>query len=208
MTPKEAIKELKEEMEVFKASIDPKLLKHPDAELKKVLEANDLAIKALEQQCCKLIKEIPKDYAYDTETEDILVYRNKYTGHEIHVEKPEPRYILEQQPNRCDSCTHSKEQDGSNCYECVKDMVDNFEAQPSDEMRMMDEEIVNKFQRGLTLTVKESLRLFNKYIESLEQQPYEDCISRAEAIRIAEQGQIQGYEWQFKKLCNLPSVTP
>lgn len=36
----------------------------------------------------------------------------------------------------------------------------------------------------------------------------EDCISREEAIRIAEQGQIQGYEWQFKELCNLPPVIP
>ena len=36
----------------------------------------------------------------------------------------------------------------------------------------------------------------------------QDCISRDEAIRVAEQGQIQGYEWQFKKLCNLPPVTP
>ncbi len=40
------------------------------------------------------------------------------------------------------------------------------------------------------------------------EQPCEDAISRQEAIRVAEQGQIQGYEWQFKKLCNLPSVTP
>jgi len=39
---------------------------------------------------------------------------------------------LEQQPNRCDSCIHSEEQDGSNCYECVKGMADNFEAQPTD----------------------------------------------------------------------------
>ncbi len=45
-------------------------------------------------------------------------------------------------------------------------------------------------------------------IKALEQPSYEDCISREDAIRIAEQGQIQGYEWQFKKLCNLPSVTP
>lgn len=36
--------------------------------------------------------------------------------------------------------------------------------------------------------------------------PSEDCVSREEVIRIAEQGQIQGYEWQFKKLCTLPSV--
>lgn len=39
---------------------------------------------------------------------------------------------VEAQPNRCDSCTHSEEQDGSNCYECVKGMADNFEAQPSE----------------------------------------------------------------------------
>lgn len=36
---------------------------------------------------------------------------------------------LEQEPNRCDSCIYSEEQDGSNCYECVKGMADNFEAQ-------------------------------------------------------------------------------
>ena len=41
-----------------------------------------------------------------------------------------------------------------------------------------------------------------------EQQPCEDAISREDAIRLAEQGQIQGYEWQFKKLCNLPFVIP
>ena len=42
-----------------------------------------------------------------------------------------------------------------------------------------------------------------------EDQPsYDDCISREEAIIIAEQGQIQGFEWQFKKLCTLPPVTP
>ena len=35
-----------------------------------------------------------------------------------------------------------------------------------------------------------------------------DLISRQEAIRIAEQGQVQGYEWQFKELVKLPSVTP
>ena len=32
-----------------------------------------------------------------------------------------------------------------------------------------------------------------------------ELINRDDAIRIAEQGQVQGYEWQFKKLCSLPS---
>ena len=41
-----------------------------------------------------------------------------------------------------------------------------------------------------------------------KQQSCDDCVSREEAIRIAEQGQIQGFEWQLRKLCTLPSVTP
>ena len=38
----------------------------------------------------------------------------------------------ERRYRRCDNCIHSEEQDGSNCYECVKGMADNFEAQPID----------------------------------------------------------------------------
>lgn len=45
-------------------------------------------------------------------------------------------------------------------------------------------------------------------IEALAQQPCDNAINREEAIRIAEQGQIQGFEWQLKKLCTLPSVKP
>lgn len=63
------------------------------------LDIDDYKIIAetLEQDSCETIKEIPKDYRYDTETEDFLVYRHKYTGHEIHIEKPVPRYRLEQE---------------------------------------------------------------------------------------------------------------
>lgn len=32
-----------------------------------------------------LIKDIPKDYVYDTETNEYVVYRNKYNGHEMKV---------------------------------------------------------------------------------------------------------------------------
>lgn len=35
-----------------------------------------------------------------------------------------------------------------------------------------------------------------------------DVISRDAAIRLAEQGQIQGFEWQFKELNKLPPVIP
>lgn len=36
----------------------------------------------------------------------------------------------------------------------------------------------------------------------------DDLISRQNAIRIAEQGQIQGFEWQIKKLLGMPSAEP
>jgi hypothetical protein len=55
--------------------------------------------------------------------------------------------------------------------------------------------------------LQENYEALDMAIQALEQQTC-DCISRDEAIRVAEQGQIQGYEWEFKKLCNLPSVTP
>ena len=58
-------------------------------------EAFNMAIKALEQEPWETIKKIPKDYCYDTETKDFLVYRNKYTGHEIHIAHPTPQYKLE-----------------------------------------------------------------------------------------------------------------
>ena len=43
--------------------------------------------------------------------------------------------------------------------------------------------------------------------EVLNEQPCEDAISRQAAIRLAEQGQVQGFEWQFKELVKLPSVS-
>lgn len=74
----------------------------------------------------------------------------------------------------------------------------------------MTREVALRKVRGY-LTDYFSITDYNEVEEimlALEQQPCENCISREDAIRIAEQGQIQGYEWQFKELCNLPSVTP
>lgn len=46
----------------------------------------------------QIISDIPKDYLYDTETEEFYVYRNKYTGKEIHIVKNPPAYILDKRP--------------------------------------------------------------------------------------------------------------
>ncbi len=59
------------------------------------IQALEMAIKALEQEPIT-IYEIPKDYNYDTETKDFLVYRHKYTGDEIHIERPISLYRLDQ----------------------------------------------------------------------------------------------------------------
>lgn len=89
--------------------------------------------------------------------------------------------------------------DADNCKKIIKALeqqpCDDWHDVPSDEMTL------NQARQA----VKD---LRKKLAEYLEQQPCEDCISREQAIRITEQGQIQGYEWQFKKLCALPSVTP
>ena len=37
--------------------------------------------------------EIPRDYVYDTETDEFYCYRNKYTGKEIHIAKKPPLYV-------------------------------------------------------------------------------------------------------------------
>ena len=45
-------------------------------------------------------------------------------------------------------------------------------------------------------------------MKALEQKPCEDAIYRQAAIRLAEQGQVQGFAWQLRKLIALPSVRP
>lgn len=39
---------------------------------------------------------IPKDYIYDTETNEFLVYRHKYTGKEIHIVKDTDVYLIKE----------------------------------------------------------------------------------------------------------------
>ena len=58
------------------------------------------------------------------------------------------------------------------------------------------------------ISSNEDKQAFDMAIETLKAEPCEDAISRQAAIRIAEQGQVQGYEWQFKELIKLPSVNP
>ena len=95
MTREDAIKMLKSKMDG-----------HTDTSYEWV-ETVRMAIKALEQEPIT-IYEIPKDYRYDTETEDFLVYRHKYTGDEIHIERPVPLYRLEQEPFINKPCVSEK----------------------------------------------------------------------------------------------------
>ncbi len=50
MTPQEASEELKEEFEIFKNCINKADWENPDEELRKIIEANSMAIKALEDK--------------------------------------------------------------------------------------------------------------------------------------------------------------
>ena len=94
MTKEEAIENLK----ILKEDYwDDDGYGHETKQYDDTMLALDVAIEALEQEPWKPIKEIPKDYCYDTETKDFLVYRNKYTGHEIHIAHPTPQYRLEEE---------------------------------------------------------------------------------------------------------------
>lgn len=53
MTPQEASEELKEEFEIFKTCIHKEDWENPDEELRKIIEANSMAIEILGQQPCE-----------------------------------------------------------------------------------------------------------------------------------------------------------
>ena len=102
---------------------------------------------------------------------------------------------LEQQPNRCDSCVHLEERDGSNCYECVKGITDNFE-----------------LMRDATEEERKSVK---DYVESIskptgvhfdETQPTDaDCISREAVYELLAKEDWADTVIGIKEL---PSVTP
>lgn len=109
---------------------------------------------------------------------------------------------------RCDSCTHSEEQDGSNCYECVKGMADNFETQPKTSYISVDlnkwaKEVAEKALDEITYegkTIREWAEIIVKQpSETIHgctyggvswggtyepQQPCEDCISRQAVLDV------------------------
>lgn len=64
--------------------------------LRTVLEDNPqfLADVRVIYDIVKEVPTVPKDYTYDTETDEFLVYRHKYTGREIHIVKDPDVYLL------------------------------------------------------------------------------------------------------------------
>lgn len=54
----------------------------------------------------------------------------------------------------------------------------------------------------------ETMESLDEAIKALKQKSSDDCVSRAAAIRLAEQGQVRGFEWQLQKLITLPPITP
>lgn len=167
-----------------------------------VAEALDMAIKALEKQQDELVE-------CDRTPEAHPTHGSTYGGVSWGG-----TYKEEAQPNRCDSCKHSEEQDGSNCYECIKGMADNFEAQPKTSYISVD---LNKFAKEVAEKALDEITYEGKTIREwaeilVNQQPSEDCISREEMLKYQQylHGKMSNEEnhklWNFIK--GLPSVTP
>lgn len=89
---------------------------HPIAswELEDIMDALDIT--PCDISTCKIAK---------------ALWGNKGNIPDIDISRVKNGTPLEAQLNRCDSCIHSEEQDGLNCYECVKGMSDKFEVQPT-----------------------------------------------------------------------------
>lgn len=64
---------------------------------------------------------IPEDYIYDTETDEFLVYRHKYTGKEIHIIKDPDVYLLKPTERRVDKHREFPEYIGKHLKDLVKD---------------------------------------------------------------------------------------
>lgn len=64
---------------------------------------------------------IPKDYIYDTETDELLVYRHKYTGREIHIVKDPDVYMLKPTERRANKPKEFLKYIGKPLRDLVKD---------------------------------------------------------------------------------------
>ena len=65
-----------------------------------------------------------------------------------------------------------------------------------------------KIQKEKSLAFLDGCIAGFKGADKIAKEQSEDCISRQAAIRLAEQGQVQGFEWQIRKLVTLPPITP
>ncbi|MBP5424296.1 MAG: hypothetical protein J6Y78_17830 [Paludibacteraceae bacterium] len=113
-----------------------------------------------------------------------------YKGEITEKERDKIIKALEEQSNRCDSCIHSDECDGSNCYECVKGMADNFEPQPCEDC----------------ISRKRVIMLID---EATEIYPYK-IIGLPNTYSDYNQGWTDACNWLYANIesDNLPSVTP
>lgn len=65
---------------------------------------------------------VPADYSYDTETDEFLVYRHKYTGREIHIVKDPDVYLLKTMACQANKSKEFSEYIGKPLRELIKDI--------------------------------------------------------------------------------------
>ena len=156
------------------------------------VEAYKWAIKALETHEGDLISRDAVKYFIEGHIHEIITESgrdlNAHTNSVLRaiINGVETMPSSTPQPKRdCDTCKHSAEQDGSNCYECVKGMADNFEAQPTDAVWRSDVEYIIKGSL-CDLRRNEDKRIFINTLNSLPPvtprtnlaETSQDCISR------------------------------
>ena len=67
-----------------------------------------------------------------TESREVVQALNEFVDNLERIEKKYAEPQESEENKSCDTCEHSDEIDGSNCYECVKGIRDRYNLQPCD----------------------------------------------------------------------------
>ena len=107
----------------------------------------------------------------------------------------------------CNTCTHNNETDGSNCYECVKDMCNNYEPTTKNDIRDCKSCIHSKDAKCAGTEECHECMWDNKY--SLKNDLGVDCISRKRVLEWLENATDDSIEHALDSdLEFISSVTP
>ena len=125
---------------------------------------------------------------------------------------------LEQEPTTkkdCNTCTHSDEIDGYNCYECIKGMRNNYEPTTKNDLGVDCNNCKNNLRRddGTSYCDNSDKMCHYECAENTKSDLGVDLISRADVLKLMQDNwHTHNGDWAMQESMDdiraLPSVTP